>query len=82
MQDHDGTLFPVVYGGRKLSKPERNYCVTEECLGIIFGISKFEKYLVGRRFTLQTDHQRLAYLAQTRVHNGRLMRWSLFLQQY
>ena len=83
LQDHDGTLFPVAYGSRKLSKPERNYCVTEkECLGIIFGISKFEKYLYGRRFTLQTDHQPLAYLAQARVHNGRLMRWSLFLQQY
>ena len=83
MQDHDGKLFPVACGSKKLSKPEKNYCVTEkECLGIIFRISKFEKYLYGRRLTLQTDHQPLAYLAQARVHNGRLMRWSLFLKQY
>ena len=83
LQDHDGTLFPVAYGSRKLSKAERNYSVTEkECLGIIFGITKFEKYLYGRKFTLQTDHQPLAYLAQAKAHNGRLMRWSLFLQQY
>ena len=83
LQDHNGTLFPVAYGSRKLSKAERNYSVTEkECLGIVFGITKFEKYLYGRKFTLQTDHQPLAYLAQARAHNGRLMRWSLFLQQY
>ena len=68
---------------RKLSKLQKNYCVTEkECLGIIFGISKFEKYLYGRRFTLQTDIQPLVYFAQARIHNGRLMRWSLFLLQY
>jgi hypothetical protein len=31
---------------------------------------------------LETDHQPLAYLAQAKLSNGRLMRWSLFLQQY
>ena len=70
LQDHNGTLFPVAYGSRKLSKAERNYSVTEkECLGIIFGITKFEKYLYGRKFTLQTNQQPFVYLAQARAHN-------------
>ena len=62
----------MAYGSRKWNKSERNFCVTEkECLDIIFGISKFEKYLYGRKFTLQTDRQPF--------YNGRLMRWSLLL---
>jgi hypothetical protein len=66
-----------------LSAAEKNYSVSErECLGIVFGISRFERYLYGRKFILETDHQPLAYLAQAKLSNGRLMRWSLFLQQY
>jgi hypothetical protein len=83
LQEHDKTLFPVAYGSRKLSAAEKNYSVSErECLGIVFGISRFERYLYGRKFILETDHQPLAYLAQAKLSNGRLMRWSLFLQQY
>lgn len=83
LQEHDGMLFPVAYGSRKLSKAERNYSVSErECLGIVFRISRLERYLYGRKFVLETDHQPLAYPAQAKLSNGRLMRWSLFLQQY
>jgi hypothetical protein len=83
LQEYDGTLFPVAYSSRKLLSAERNYSVSEkECLAIVFGISKFQRYLYGRKFILETDHQPLAYLAQAKLTNGRLMRWSLFLQQY
>jgi hypothetical protein len=83
LQEHDGDLFPVAYASRKLNTAERNYSVTEkECLAIVFGIHKFQRYLYGRKFILETDHQPLAYLAQAKLTNGRLMRWSLFLQQY
>ena len=53
LQEHEGVLHPVAYGSRKLNSAERNYTVTErECLAVIFGISKFERYLYGRKFTL------------------------------
>ena len=51
-------------------------------LQLIFDISRFERYLYGRQFVLETDHQPLAYLADAKHTNGRLMRWSLVLQQY
>ena len=41
-----------------------------------------EQYLYGRKFKLQTDHQPLAFLAQAKLTNWRLMNWSLSLQQY
>ena len=83
LQEHDGMLHPVAYGSKKMSPAEKHYTVSEkECLAVVFGVTKFEQYLYGRKFKLQTDHQPLAFLAQAKLTNGRLMRWSLFLQQY
>ena len=83
LQEHDGVIFPVAYGSRKLSSAEKHYGVSEkECLANVFGISRFERYLYGRQFVLETDHQPLAYLADAKHTNGRLMRWYLFSQQY
>jgi hypothetical protein len=46
------------------------------------GIKKFDQYLYGREFTLQTDHQSLIYINQTKMNNARVMRWALALQSY
>jgi hypothetical protein len=83
MQDHGQGLQPVVYASRKLSSAETNYATIEkECLAAVWAIKKFEPYLFGRRFVLQTDHQPLRYLQRSRTENGRLMRWALQLQQH
>ena len=37
---------------------------------------------MGKRFTLQTDHQPLAYLGKAKFQNNRVMRWVLTLQGY
>lgn len=83
LQDHDDIKYPVAFASRKLSKAEQAYSVTEkECLALVWALSKFEQYLYGRDFLLECDHQPLAFLSQTAHANSRLMRWSLFLQQY
>ena len=56
--------------------------IERECLAIVFAIKKFEKYLYGTEFTLQTDHQPLAYIQKAEIENSRLLRWALFLQNY
>ena len=74
---------PVAYAGRKLSSSERHYSVIErECLGLIFAIKKFEYFLVGKPFIVECDHRPLSYLENFKGSNCRLLRWSLFLQQY
>ncbi len=46
------------------------------------GVEKFHKYLFGKEFILETDHQPLTYLNTAKVANSRLMRWALLLQPY
>ena len=83
LQKHSDGVFPVRYASKKLLKREQNYSVTErECLSIIFGIQKFQKYLYGRKFVIQTDHAPLSYIQRSKVESGRIMRWALFLQNY
>ena len=82
-QEYDDGKFPVAYASKKLLPRERNYSVIErECLAIVFAIKKFQKYLYGKEFVLQTDHQPLAYIQRCKIESGRIMRWALFLQNY
>lgn len=83
LQEENDKAMPVAYASRKLLPREKNYAIIErECLAIVWGIQKFEPYLYGREFVLETDHQPLTYLNRTRTANGRLMRWALLLQPY
>ena len=83
LQDHDGKRFPVAYASRKLLPREQRYAVMErECLAVVWGIRKFEPYLFGKHFQLETDHQPLKCIAKSKVANGRILRWALALQPY
>ena len=83
LQYYDGTPFPIMYASRKLSPAEQNYAVIEkECLAVVWGIGKFYRYLFGREFILETDHQPLAYMSKAKVANSRIMRWALSLQPF
>ena len=83
LQEHEGVKLPVSYASRKLSAREMGYSVIEkECLGIVWGIQKFESYLYGREFMLETDHQPLVYLNRSKTANAQLMRLALALQPY
>ena len=54
----------------------------KECLVIKLAIAAFQVYLLGRRFTIQTDHRSLEWLDKLKESNPRLGRWSLALQPY
>jgi hypothetical protein len=82
-QEHGSWKYPVAYASRKLLESERRYAVVEkECLAIVWAVQKFQAYLYGKLFVIETDHRPLLYLQKSKVSNSRLMRWSMFLQSY
>ena len=84
LQDFEGEgRLPIAYASKKLLPRERNYSVIEkECLGIIWGVEKFRKYLYGVEFLLETDNKPLSYMQTAKVLNPRIMRWAMKLQPY
>ncbi|KAL7631477.1 UNVERIFIED_CONTAM: hypothetical protein RMT77_018226 [Armadillidium vulgare] len=82
-QEYEDKLFPVAYASKKLKDNEKKYSTMEkEGLAIIFGIKKFENYLYGKQFILQTDHRPLTYMEKAKFENPRIMRWAMILQRY
>jgi hypothetical protein len=83
LQEYEGIVHPVAYASKKLTEREKKYAVEEkEALALIWGVQKFNRYLYGKEFLMETDHMGLQYLKTGNIRNARVMRWSLALQDY
>ncbi|CAJ0918105.1 unnamed protein product [Ranitomeya imitator] len=81
--DSEDQEHPVLYLSRKLLPREAAYSTIEkECLAIVWALQRLQPYLYGRPFTVVTDHDPLRWLNAMCGTNGRLLRWSLALQQF
>ena len=81
--DDSGAERVIAYASKALSKPERRYCVTrKELLAVVSFVQHFRPYLLGRRFTLRTDHGSLTWLSQFKEPEGQLARWLERLQEF
>ena len=82
-QVHDAEEHPVVFISRKLQKHELNYSTVEkECLAVKWALHKLKYYLLGRKFTLVTDHAPLKWMSTAKDNNARVTRWFLELQNF
>ena len=83
MPDHSEKL--IAYASWSLSKAEKNYSqIEKEALSIIFGVTKFHKFLYGHFFTLVTDHKLLLSLLGSKCRIPPLaaawfQRWAILL---
>ena len=76
---------PVAYASRSLTETECNYVQMEkELLAIVFGFEKFESYLYGRKFKVETDHKPLESILKKSLLSApkRLQRMMLRLQNF
>ena len=84
----DGKDKPIAFSSRTLAPAEKKYSQLEkEGLAVIFGVKKFRQYLLGRSFTIVSDHKPLQYLFnESRVTptlaSARIQRWSWTLGAY
>eukprot|EP00794_Sanderia_malayensis_P002386 gene2386-biopygen1273 len=80
--DHSGNERAISYASRPLTDREKHYSATEkEALAVIFAVDHFRVYLLGRDFTLVTDHSALRWL-HSMEPKGRLARWVMQLQEF
>ena len=79
----DGTLHPILYLSHTLDHYQRKYSTIElECFALFWCVTQLRHYLHGVHFLVRTDHRCLQWLHQTKDLSGRVMRWSLKLQDY
>ena len=84
----DGSEHPVAFASRSLSPAEHKYAqIDKEGLAIIFGVKRFHQYLLGRKFTIYSDHKPLEHLfgrsrAVPSLASARIQRWALTLGAY
>ena len=80
--DSFGNERPISYASRPLTPREKDYSATEkEALAAVYAIDHFRVYLLGRDFTLVTDHSALRWLHSVEP-KGRIARWVMQLQEY
>jgi phospholipid-translocating ATPase len=54
------------------------YSATEaEGLAVVEAVDHFAVYLIGKPFTIETDHKALEFLNSSKATTGRLARWAL-----
>ena len=72
----------VAYASRALTQAERNYSVIQcKCLAVVYETKQLHHYLLGRPFTVLTDHAPLQWLSAQKI-GGLLARWALAIQEY
>jgi len=83
-QLQDGQWRVVSYASRSLTDVERRYSQTErEALALVWACERFNLYVFGKEFELETDHKPLQFIySKTSRPSARVERWVLRLQAY
>ena len=74
---------PLAYMSKKLTKTQMKWpTIEQECYAIIQSIEKWDKYLHGQEFIVETDHEPLVSFVSKEQVNKKCERWRLKLAEY
>lgn len=77
------TCHPAGFMSKKFQEAQFNYRVFEmETLAILEALLKWEDKLIGRKFTVVTDHKALEFFLKQRKLSGRQARWAEYLSRF
>ena len=69
-------IHRISFASKALSKSQKSYSATKrELLAIVWALHKFRSYLLGKKFTIYTDHRALTFLLRQKDINAMVMRW-------
>ena len=75
LQVHNGKRLPIAFAGRKLTRTEQKYSVSErELLGVVYAYDQFYHHIYGRHVDFFTDHKPLVTACRLKHPHGRLGR--------
>ena len=84
----DNSERSIAYASQSLSKMEKNYSqIEKEELSIIYGVTKFHKFLYGRFFTFVSDHKPIISILGPKCQippltGAQFQRWAILLAAY
>ena len=82
----DGSLRPIAYASRALTETEQRYAqIEKEALAVTWACEKFQEYLLGTSFKVETDHKPLVPLLSSKALNMvpvRVQRFRLRLMRF
>ena len=79
----DGSERVIAYVSHSLSRQEQRYCVTgRKLLAVVAFTHHFRPYVLGKQFTLRTDHGSLVWLQNFKEPEGQLACWLERLQEF
>ena len=76
---------PIAFASKSLTEAETRYAnIERELLAVVFACLRFNTYLQGRQFTVESDHKPLEMIHLKAISNAppRLQRMLLQLQKY
>lgn len=73
----NGSLKKIIaIASKALSPAQQRYAITKkELFAVVYALNKFNNYIYGRKFLLQTDHQSLLAIFNGRRENKVLNNW-------
>ena len=78
-QMQEGREVPIAFASSTLTPTQRGYSASErEAWACVWALERWEKYLLGRHFTLRTDHSALQTLLTSRAtkrESSKFPRW-------
>eukprot|EP01129_Flabellula_baltica_P005312 TRINITY_DN1914_c0_g1_i1.p1 TRINITY_DN1914_c0_g1~~TRINITY_DN1914_c0_g1_i1.p1 ORF type:complete len:1797 (-),score=243.90 TRINITY_DN1914_c0_g1_i1:39-5429(-) len=74
---------PIEYFSKKMKNAELNYSAyAGECYAILLALRKWRSYLLGKEFTLRTDHKTLQWMLFMSLDGSKYNRWIVELSSF